>query len=528
MLHGSDVVPGTVLGIASSGCTFGHRFLAPAPLTLKNADEYPDRLEAEAFVMADFARRRQRIVEGVQQAAAAAGGEAVGDDALYDEVTALTEWPVPMTGSFDVEYLQLPKEVIVATLTGHQRYFPIRDASAKLLPKFITVANIVSREPAIVRDGNERVIRPRLADAAFFWHSDRQKTLETRTAALADVVYQRGLGSVLDKSRRVAALAVNISTQLNTGKRPSERAAVLAKCDLLTGMVGEFPELQGIMGRYYALSDGESEEVADAIAEQYLPRFAGDALPVSGTGQVLAIADKLDTLCGVFALGKKPSGNRDPFGLRRAALGVARIAIECRLEFDLVALIDASVRQQPLKAGPNCDDEIYDFIVDRLRALYLDRGDVSSEMFEAVRCRRPGSLLDIDQRLNAVVSFVAHDAAESLAAANKRIANILRQADYVSDEEPDVALFDAAAEKSLFGSLRAARGDLAALLPQRRYAEALTRLAELRQPVDSFFDDVMVMAEDDAVRRNRLALLAQLRAQFLDVADISRLSIAKG
>jgi glycyl-tRNA synthetase beta chain len=435
-----------------------------------------------------------------------------------------------MTGSFDVEYLQLPKEVIVATLTGHQRYFPIRDASAKLLPKFITVANIVSREPAIVRDGNERVIRPRLADAAFFWHSDRQKTLDARIAALADVVYQRGLGSLLDKSHRVASLAVNISTQLNISHAKSERAAMLAKCDLLTGMVGEFPELQGIMGRYYALSDGESEEVAEAIAEQYLPRFAGDVLPLSGAGQVLAIADKLDTLCGAFALGKKPSGNRDPFGLRRAALGIARSAIECRLEFDLVALIDTSLQQQPLKPSPDCGDEIYDFIVDRLRALYLDRGDVSGEMFEAVRCRRPASLLDFDERLKAVVSFVTHDAAESLAAVNKRIANILRQAGYDAepDAEPDVALFDVAAEKSLFGSLRAARSDLAELLPQRRYAEALTRLAELRQPVDTFFDDVMVMADNEDLRRNRLALLAKLRAQFLDVADISRLSIAKG
>lgn len=528
MLHGAATVAGTVLGIAAGDTTRGHRFHAPQPLRVKSPSDYPRVLETKGRVVADFDARRRRIVDGVRAAAAAAGGVALGDDALYDEVTALTEWPVALAGSFDEAFLALPREVIVATLTGHQRYFPVADDAGRLLPRFVAVANIESRDPGKVQDGNERVIRPRLADAAFFWEADRRKSLEARREALGNVVYQRGLGTLLDKSGRVRDLAERIAAETGTDAAATARAAELAKCDLLTGMVGEFPELQGVMGRHYALADGEPDAVARAIGAQYRPRFAGDALPETAPGRVLAFADKLDTLGGVFALGQKPSGNRDPFGLRRTAAGLVRLAVEGGLDVDLKALIEAALALQPVTAAPDTGDEVYDFIVERMRGMYLERGDVTAEMFEAVRSRRPASLIDIDARLNAVVAFVDHDAAESLAAANKRIANILRQADYAGGGEPDAALFDDGAEQALYGALDAASRDVRPWLEERRYAEVLARLAELRQPVDAFFDDVMVMVDDEAVKRNRLALLAGLRAHFLDVADISRLSIGKG
>ncbi len=527
MLHGTDVVPGEVLGIQAADTTRGHRFHAPGPLTVADPGLYETLLEEQGFVIADFRARRQRIEDGVRKAAADEGGIAIGDDDLYDEVTALTEWPVPMTGRFDERYLALPREVIVATLTGHQRYFPIAAEGGGLLPKFITVANLESLEPERVRDGNERVIEPRLADAAFFWETDRRTPLAARQSGLANVVYQRGLGTLEDKSQRVASLAARIADALKLDADTVRRAAMLAKCDLLCGMVGEFPELQGTMGGYYAAADGEPDAVATAIAEQYLPRFAGDRLPQSAAGKALAFADKLDTICGAFALGGKPSGNRDPFGLRRAAQGIVRIAVESALDADLFALIDASVAAQPAKADADVRGEIYDFIVERLRGLCLDRVDVTSEMFEAVRSLHFASLCDIVERLDAVVTFSGHEAAESLAAANKRIANILRQAEYDSGDAPDTTLFEADAERVLYDAMTAAGRDVSVLLGARRYTEVLARLSELRQPVDAFFDGVMVMTDDEALRKNRLALLAGLRAQFLNIADISRLAIGR-
>lgn len=527
MLHGSDVVPCEVLGIQAANTTRGHRFHAPEPLTVPDPGSYETLLRKQGFVIADFAARRQRIEDGVSKAADDEGGSAIGDGDLYDEVTALTEWPVPMTGSFDERYLTLPREVIIATLTGHQRYFPIAAEDGGLLPKFITVANLESLDPERVRDGNERVIEPRLADAAFFWEADRRTPLAARQSGLANVVYQRGLGTLEDRSVRVASLAGRIADALKLDADIVRRAAALAKCDLLCGMVGEFPELQGTMGGYYAAADGENDSVATAIAEQYLPRFAGDKLPQSVAGKALAFADKLDTICGAFALGSKPSGNRDPFGLRRAAQGIVRIAVEGGLEADLFALIDASLAAQPAKADAAVRDDIYDFIVERLRGLRLDRGDVTSEMFDAVRSLRFASLRDIVERLDAVVAFSGHEAAESLAAANKRIANILRQSHYDAGDVPDTALFDADAERALYDAMTAAGRDVSVLLDERRYTEVLARLAELREPVDAFFDDVMVMTDDETLKKNRLALLAGLRALFLNIADISRLAIGR-
>ena len=530
MLHGQETVAGSVLGVESAPTTRGHRFHAPDPITIKSANDYEQTLLKQGYVVADFAARREMIVKAVNEAAEAAGGAAVCDDALFDEVAALTEWPVPLTGSFDESFLSLPKEVIVATLTNHQRYFPVAGENGELKPAFITLANLESKEPDRVRDGNERVIRPRLADAKFFWETDQQRALGDRTEDLKNVVYQKGLGSLHDKSMRTAALATLIAEQLGGDKEAVTRAAVLAKCDLMTGMVGEFPELQGTMGAYYAAATGESEAVSTAIGEQYQPRFAGDDIPASAAGKILAVADKLDTLAGVFALGKKPSGNRDPFGLRRAALGVIRILIEGEMDIDFGEIVLAAVVQQPAVADRqgSVRDDVYEFITDRLRSYFVDSGaGFTPDMFDAVRARRPASLVDFRERLSAVAEFIQLEPAVSLAAANKRTANILRQAEFGDGEDLETNLLTDDAERVLYHAMQSAQKDVAPLIGERRYADSLRRLAELRTPVDSFFDDVMVMTDDEAVRNNRLALLAELRALFLDVADISRLTPAQ-
>ncbi len=527
LLHGTKTIKTSIMGIAAGNKTLGHRFHSSKPITIKSPGDYLQALEDDGHVIADFARRRELVRKGVEDAAKKAGGTPVGDDDLYDEVTALVEWPVPVTGAFDADYLQLPREAVVSTLTSHQRYFPVEGKDGDLLPAFITVANLESKDPDQVRDGNERVIRPRLADAAFFWDSDRRKPLTSRQEMLRDVVYQRGLGSLFDKSTRTGDLAGEMARSLDTDAAPVMRAAALAKCDLVTGMVGEFPELQGIMGRYYALSDGEPDGVANSIAEHYLPRFSGDELPASLDGQILAIADRLDTLAGIFAIGKKPSGNRDPFGLRRAALGIVRVVVECGLDIDLKALIHTAVEAQP--SGSDTDAiaaEVYEFITERLRRYFLDRDDgLATETFDAVLARAPSSLVDFERRLEAVQAFIALEPAASLAAANKRVANILKKAEVEDAGEVKKKLLSEPAEAALADAVTAATASVTPLLASRQYTEALSELANLREPVDRFFDDVMVMADDKAIRNNRLALLSRMRALFLDVADISRLSI---
>ena len=528
LLHGKEVVDATIMGIRTGRESRGHRFHAQGSVTIDKPGNYLKVLEDPGFVIADFERRRELVREGVEAAASRAGGNIVDGESLYDEVASLVEWPVPIVGAFDEVYLELPREVVVSTLTGHQRYFPVADGDGKLLPHFVTVANIESRDPEQVIEGNERVIRPRLADAAFFWDSDRKKALAARAETLRDVVYQRGLGSVFDRSQRIARIAGWLAGELDADAEAVERAAALCKCDLVTGMVGEFPDLQGTMGRYYALADGEPDAVANAIAEHYLPRFAGDDLPASIAGQILAIAEKLDTLAGVFSVGKKPSGNRDPFGLRRAALGIVRILIERGLDVDLKALIVMAVGEQP-KSKLDADElaaDVYGFITDRLRRYFLDRDSkLRTETFDAVMARQPASLVDFDRRLAAVQTFARLEQAESLAAANKRIANILRKAGDPEGLEIKKKRLEEGAEMALFNALGNAREKVAPMLKERRYAQVLNELADLRDPVDRFFDDVMVMADDEAVRNNRLALLGDLRALFLDVADISRLAI---
>jgi glycyl-tRNA synthetase beta chain len=550
MLYGTEVVPATLLETVSGRETRGHRFLAPRPLTIASPERYAATLRERGYVIADFAARRARIESEVTALGESVGGRALIRAALLDEVTALTEWPVALAGSFEERFLALPREVLTATLEDHQRYFPVEDARGRLLPAFIAVANLKSREPQRVRAGNERVVRPRLADAAFFWEQDRREPLAARVAALNRVTYQARLGSLGDKMRRVRSLAGDIAAGAGAQRAHAERAAELCKCDLLTALVGEFPELQGVMGTYYARADGEPPEVAAAIGEHYLPRSAGDALPATTAGLALAIADKLDTLTGIFAIGGKPTGAKDPFALRRAALGVQRILIEKGLELDLREQITAArglvradlVRiqaQAPTTAKdtpglkPEAEraavEEVYDFLMERLRAYYLERptasgtAPVSGEMFDAVLATRPASPLDFDARLKALATFLELPEAASLTAANKRIQNILRKAPGGVPAEVDVARLRESAEVRLYDAMRALRDAVAEATARREYTAALGHLAQLRPAVDAFFDQVMVMAEDPLLRANRLGLLAQLRGLFAGVADLSRL-----
>jgi glycyl-tRNA synthetase beta chain len=541
MLYGHEVVPATVLGIAAGRTTYGHRFMAPKPIALATPAGYAARLEKRGQVIADFARRRDMVRDGVAALAAAEGGRAVMSEALLEEVTALVEWPVPVAAGFDARFLELPDEVLVSTLEGHQRYFAIRDAGGRLRNRFVTVANLVSRDPAQVAAGNERVVRPRLADAAFFWNQDRATPLAARIEALGRVTFQADLGSYRDKAERTAVIARHLAPLFGVAEGDAGRVALLAKCDLLTGLVGEFPDLQGTMGGYYALADGEPAEIATAIAGQYQPRFAGDALPAGPLGQVLSVADKLDTIAGIFAIGQKPSGTRDPFALRRAALGVLRILIEARRPVDLIAVLGLAVGQvveardrlaagrpakQPPAAAATVVAEVYDYLFERLRAYYVEAGrGITTEMFDAVLDRRPASPLDFDARVRALAEFLTLDAAPALAAANKRIANILKKSDESgrAEHRVEAALLAEPAERSLYEALGGIRGEVRSALADGDYTAAMRRLAGLRGAVDGFFDSVLVNAPEPALRANRLALLAELRSLFLATADLSRL-----
>ena len=525
MLFGSEKVDAQILGIRSGKSTRGHRFHAPREIPIRSPNAYVSALLDRGYVVADVGKRRERIRKGVTELALTLGGNAVIDDALLDEVTALVEWPVPIAGRFDAQYLQLPAEVPIATMQDHQRYFPVRDSSGRLVNQFITVANIDSRDPDKVRDGNERVVRPRLADAAFFWKLDREQSLESRRGALKAVTFQSQLGSLFDRTERISALVVLVAQQTGADVQSARRAAELCKSDLLTSMVGEFPELQGTMGKYYAEHDGEPPDVCVAIEEQYLPKFAGDRLPSSATGRALALAEKLDLVTGIFAIGQKPTGTRDPFGLRRAALGVLRICAEAKLDLDLRSLIEASVRAQPVDAASGIVDEVWAYIVERMRGTYLESdASITTEMFDAVIASGTSSPVDIDARLWALKAFMEHPASASLASANKRIANILRKsAAGHNSTQVDPAKLIESAERQLHDRLREIEPNARVSFASRNYEHALAQLAGLKDDVDAFFDSVMVMAEDEALRTNRLALLANIRELFLCGVDLSKL-----
>ncbi|MEM7762461.1 MAG: glycine--tRNA ligase subunit beta [Pseudomonadota bacterium] len=527
-LHGDAVLPLTLFGVEADRLTLGHRFHSDGAVTINSPADYLPSLEA-AYVVADVTVRRSKLWTAVQQAAASIDCEVQEDGDLIDETTALCDWPVAVIGEFDPRFLALPPEVLVSTLKVHQRYFPTYNSDGELQPYFITVANIDSRDPAAVKQGNERVVAPRLGDAEFFWRNDRKTTLASRIESLGQIVYQRQLGTLAAKVERISALAATLTEALGADSTDVGRAVALMRTDLVTDMVGEFPDLQGTMGAYYAAADGEPDTVVQAIREQYLPRFAGDRLPESKTGMVVAIADRADTLAGIFAIGKRPTGNRDPFGLRRAALGLLRILIEHRLEIDLPALLDRAVQQQPIDVSehPELAEDLYDFVLERLRNYYqsVTTGETPG-LFDAVSARQPRSMADFDARLKAVVSFVQQQAAQTLAGANKRIANILRNGGIDATATLEHDALSEPAEIALGSALNAAQQKLEPLLAERQYEQALHALCELGAPVAMFFDDVMVMADDIATRRNRMALLAEVRALFLEIADISELQFS--
>lgn len=528
MLLGDEIVPAEILGQSAGRVTRGHRVHSQQPITLTNPDEYEQKLETEGHVIADFDQRRERVGLLTNQAAEQLGGLAVYDEALLDEVTALVEWPVAVVGRFDPVYLELPEEVLVATLQGHQRFFPVRDTSGTLMDSFIAMANLESTAPAQVRAGFERVVRPRLADAAFFFATDRRHTLEQRRGKLHKVLFQAKLGSVFDVTERVSLLCGVLADSVGVDKALLQRAAELSRSDLVTEMVGEFPELQGVMGMYYARHDQEPEELAAALADQYRPRYAGDDLPGSVTGQCLAIANKIDLITGIFAIGQRPSGTRDPYGLRRAALGLVRIAIECELEIDLPYLISAAAEQLPVSPLPvGLVAEVYDYVIERLAGYYREQGsDIMPEIFQAVVDHRPISPRDFDLRAQALAEFVRHDAAQSLAAANKRVANILRKSEDAVPERINPELLKEPAEQRLFETLENLKGSVEALLRERRYSAAMTELADTRDVIDRFFDDVMVNVDDVELRLNRLGLLHGIRELYNGVGDISRLHVS--
>ncbi|HDV5501036.1 glycine--tRNA ligase subunit beta [Vibrio cholerae] len=522
ILFGSELIQGEILGVASARTIRGHRFMGEAEFTIESAEQYPAILEERGKVIADYATRKAMIIEGSQQAAQQLGGIADLEDALVEEVTSLVEWPVVMTAKFEEKFLKVPAEALVYTMKGDQKYFPVYDASKKLLPNFIFVSNIESKEPRHIVEGNEKVVRPRLADAEFFFNTDRKRPLVDRLPLLENAIFQQQLGTIKDKTDRITELAGYIAEQIGADVEKSKRAGLLAKCDLMTSMVFEFTDTQGVMGMHYARHDGEAEEVAVALNEQYMPRFAGDELPSRGVSAAVAMADKLDTIVGIFGIGQAPKGS-DPFALRRASLGVLRILVEYGYQLDLVDLIaKAKSLFGNRLTNANVEQEVIEFMLGRFPTWYQDAG-FSIDIIQAVLARNPTKPADFDQRVKAVSHFRALEEAEALAAANKRVGNILAKYDGELGEEIDLALLQEDAEKALAEAVEIMAEALEPAFATGNYQEALSKLAGLRAPVDAFFDNVMVMADDEALKKNRLTLLNKLRNLFLQIADISLL-----
>ncbi|ENM3763638.1 glycine--tRNA ligase subunit beta [Vibrio cholerae] len=527
ILFGSELIQGEILGVASARTLRGHRFMGEAEFTIESAEQYPAILEERGKVIADYATRKAMIIEGSQQAAQQLGGIADLEDALVEEVTSLVEWPVVMTAKFEEKFLKVPAEALVYTMKGDQKYFPVYshkmgDANKKLLPNFIFVSNIESKEPRHIVEGNEKVVRPRLADAEFFFNTDRKRPLVDRLPLLENAIFQQQLGTIKDKTDRITELAGYIAEQIGADVEKSKRAGLLAKCDLMTSMVFEFTDTQGVMGMHYARHDGEAEEVAIALNEQYMPRFAGDELPSRGVSAAVAMADKLDTIVGIFGIGQAPKGS-DPFALRRASLGVLRILVEYGYQLDLVDLIaKAKSLFDNRLTNANVEQEVIEFMLGRFPTWYQDAG-FSIDIIQAVLARNPTKPADFDQRVKAVSHFRALEEAEALAAANKRVGNILAKYDGELGEEIDLALLQEDAEKALAEAVEIMAEALEPAFATGNYQEALSKLAGLRAPVDAFFDNVMVMADDEALKKNRLTLLNKLRNLFLQIADISLL-----
>ncbi|MEZ7831376.1 MAG: glycine--tRNA ligase subunit beta [Gammaproteobacteria bacterium] len=522
MLFGEEVVPSTIMGVESGADSFGHRFHHPDKIRIGKPIEYEALMLEPGNVVADFAKRRELIRKAILTEGEKLNANTVVDESLLDEVTGLVEYPVALTGQFDELFLQVPSEALILAMKSHQKCFYLLNTNQELLPYFVTVSNIRSNEPSQVIKGNERVIRPRLADAKFFYETDKQKPLEDRLDQLKKVVFQEKLGTVYDRSLRVANLAKFIAAETGENEAQSERAAMLSKCDLVTNMVGEFAELQGLMGSYYAANDGEPEPVVTAISEQYMPKYAGDDLPSTPLGSLLAVADKLDSIVGLFAIGQPPTGSKDPFALRRSAIGVLRIMVENQLDLDLLACIEASLGEfGSLETDPKTAEKVFDFMLERFRSWYSDEG-IPSNVFQSVMEIKPRKPHDFAKRIQAVSRFVQLAESAALAAANKRVSNLLVKVDAASLEtEVSEALLIDDAEKILFQQLHEKELRTAPLFNSGNYTSGLAELAQLKDSVDGFFDNVLVMCDDKSVQNNRIALLQRLRNIFLKVADIS-------
>ncbi|EJN6828781.1 glycine--tRNA ligase subunit beta [Vibrio cidicii] len=522
ILFGDELIEGEILGVSSARTIRGHRFMGEAEFTIDSASQYPAILEERGKVIADYDARKATIIADAQKAAQQVGGVADLEDDLVEEVTSLVEWPVVLTAKFEEKFLKVPSEALVYTMKGDQKYFPVYDAEKKLLPNFIFVSNIESKEPRHVIEGNEKVVRPRLADAEFFFNTDRKSKLIDRLPQLETAIFQQKLGTIKDKTDRITELAGYIAEQIGADVEKSKRAGLLAKCDLMTSMVFEFTDTQGVMGMHYARHDGEAEEVAVALNEQYMPRFAGDSLPTNGVSAAVAMADKLDTIVGIFGIGQAPKGS-DPFALRRASLGVLRIIVEYGYNLDLVDLVaKAKSLFGDRLTNENVEQDVIEFMLGRFRAWYQDEG-FSVDIIQAVLARRPTKPADFDQRVKAVSHFRELDAAESLAAANKRVGNILAKFEGELPTEIELSLLQEDAEKALAENVEVLTEALEPAFATGNYQQALSQLAALREPVDAFFDNVMVMADDEALKKNRLTLLNNLRNLFLQIADISLL-----
>lgn len=524
LLFGEEAISASILGLEAGTTTRGHRFHHDQEIAIPHPDTYESLLENTGYVLPDFEKRKEIIRQMVIAEGKKVNASAVIEEALLDEVAGLVEYPVALTGKFEEEFLEVPAEALVLAMKSHQKCFNLVDDEDNLVPYFITISNINSKDPIQVVQGNERVIRPRLADARFFYETDQKVTLESRLPQLDKIVFQAKLGTVLEKSQRVSILAGQIAVQLGFNANNCERAALLSKCDLLSNMVGEFADLQGLMGCYYARNDGEPEDVALAINEQYMPRFAGDSLPTTDTGAVLAIAEKLDTMVGMFAIGQPPTGSKDPFALRRSAIGLLRILVEKQLDLDLLELIStASAGFPDLSISEEIRENVFEFLLERFRSWYSDTG-VSADVFQSVFTLKPSSALDFHKRVLATHEFNKLPEAEALAAANKRVSNLLSKIDdAATSTSVDESIFEEDAEKFLYIALSQKELDVAPLFESGNYQDGLLLLADLRSVIDSYFENVLVMCDDPKVKDNRIALLRQLRNLFLRVADISYL-----
>ncbi|ARU64559.1 glycine--tRNA ligase subunit beta [Histophilus somni] len=520
LLFGADLIEGEILGVASGRTVRGHRFLGEREFSLDHADQYPQLLKERGSVVADFNERKALILATSREKATALGGVADIEEDLLEEVTSLVEYPNVLTAKFEERFLAVPAEALVYTMKGDQKYFPIYDKDGKLLPHFIFVSNINPDDPSKIIEGNEKVVRPRLTDAEFFFKTDLKQKLEDRLPRLETVLFQQQLGTLRDKTARIEALAGEIAAQIGADQTKAKRAGLLSKCDLMTNMVFEFTDTQGVMGMHYARHDGEDEDVAVALNEQYMPRFAGDTLPNSLVACSVALADKIDTLTGIFGIGQSPKGSADPFALRRAALGCLRIIVEKNLPLDLADIVaKATALFGDKLTNKNVVDEVVDFMLGRFRAWYESEG-IAVDVIQSVLARRPTKPADFDARVRAVSHFRTLDSAEALAAANKRVSNILAKAD-IAIGEIDLGVCVESAEKTLAEAVIALKGEVQPLIAQGDYTAVLDKLANLRQPIDAFFDGVMVNVEEQTLRQNRLAILSTLQNLFLQVADIS-------